>query len=429
MLAESNSGISSTSNSAFHSLLTGREGLILGDGNQVSLQHNSIEHDKRTVGRSECDPDCSAKAENQPPPENNPSEPDQVTEGCREPDAAHSFHTNWECQSARPKHIQMQRPMDPPLWPISSPVSDGLAKDFLARHSRDRALQGSLYTDDKDLENNETVVDDMQGTSIESCNQESSSSCWSGPRASLVLVESNSGISFTSNSAFHSAFTGSSPKTENQPVPQQNSSDSDQVTERSHEPDAVSSSERNWEHQGTQTQSSSSESGVAREFIARHSQDRSILQSCNLFHASEAISERRYFGAIDTSSCERLGGAFSDVTSGGSTARSGFSGSNFHNESSYSSSTHNTAEPLQSFTGQSHCPWVRNGMSSDGVNTGNCLLPRNSFANRNHSLNGEQDFSRECDSPLNQNFLIGRLISPNPRFVYGLTSSNFTAGI
>ena len=256
MLAESNSGISSTSNSAFHSLLTGREGLILGDGNQVSLQHNSIEHDKRTVGRSECDPDCSAKAENQPPPENNPSEPDQVTEGCREPDAAHSFDTNWECQGARPKHTQMQRPMDPPLWPISSPVSDGLAKDFLARHSRDRALQGSLYTDDKDLENNETVVDDMQGTSIESCNQESSSSCWSGPRASLVLVESNSGISFTSNSAFHSAFTG-----------------------------------------------------------------------------------------------------------------------------------------------------------------------------RNHSLNREQHVSRECDSPLNQNFLIGQLISPNPYLVYGSNSSNFTAGI
>lgn len=68
-------------------------------------------------------------------------------------------------------------------------------------------------------------------------------------------------------------------------------------------------------------------------------------------------------------------------------------------------------------------------MSSDGVNTRNCLLPRNDFANRNHSLNGEQDFSRECDSLLNQNFLIGQLISPNSRFVYGSTSSNFTAGI
>ena len=207
--------------------------------------------------------------------------------------------------------------------------------------------------------------------------------------------------------------------------------------------DMQGSSERNWEHQSTQTQrpldpplwqSSSSVSGLARDFLARHSQDRSILQTRytddrGLINASEAISERRYFGAIGASSCERLQSAFSDVTSGGFTARAGFSGSSFHNESSYSSSAHNTAEPLQIFTGQSHCPWIRNGMSSDGVNTRNCLLPRNDFANRNHSLTGEQDFSRECDSLLNQNFLIGRLISPNSRFVYGSTSSNFTAGI
>ena len=193
MLAESNSGISSTSNSAFHSLLTGREGLILGDGNQVSLQHNSIEHDKRTVGGSECDPDCSSKAENQPPPENNPSEPDQVTEGCREPGAARFFYTIRECQGARPKPTQTQGPMDPPLWPISSPVSD------------------------------------------------------------------------------------------------------------------------------------------------------------------------------------------------------------------------NTTEPLQSFTGQSHCPWVRNGMSSDGVNTRNCLLLQTCLANRNHSLNG--DFSSECDSLLNQNPIAGNVLN------------------
>ena len=168
-------------------------------------------------------------------------------------------------------------------------------------------------------------------------------------------------------------------------------------------------------------------------FSPRHSQNRSIQQSLytddrGLINVSEAISERPYFGAIGASLCETLGAAFSDVPSGGCTARAGFSGSSFHNESSYSSSTHNTTEPLQSFTGQSHFPWVRNGMWSDGVNTRNCLLPRNDFANRHHSLTREQDFSRECGSLVNQNFLIGRLISPDSRFVYGSTSSNFTAG-
>ena len=353
MLAESNSGISSTSNSAFHSLLTGREGLIVGDGDQVSLQHNSIEHDKRTVGRSECDPDCSAKAENQPPPEHNPSEPDQVTEGCREPDAAHSFDTNWERQGARPKRTQMQRPMDPPLWPISSPVSDGLAKDFLARHSQDRAFlsQSCLYTDDLSSVGPERLRD-----------------------ASFV--------------------------------------------------DGPTSASGAWDN------------------LARHSQDRSIQRSLytddrGLISASEAYSGRPYFGAMGASLYERLGGAYLDVPSGGSWAGVGFLGGSFYTDSSHSSSTHNAAAPLPNFTGQIHFPSVWNGLSSDGVNTSDRLLPSNDFANRNLTLTGEQNFSREWHSFPDQHFRDFRLspqqintaIYPASCFVYGSTSSDFAARI
>ena len=210
---ESDSGISSSGNSAYLSLLTGNEGPTLGDGNQLTLQHNSIVHDKRTVERGKCDPDCSpktgtrlplqrnsneydeqreescepvtdsslktgnqllmqrnlndcdqqkeerhepgcdctSKTANQLPFQQNSKEHDQQTEGSREPEASYYSDRNWESQGARPKRTQMQRPMDPPLWPMSSPMSDGLGKDFLARHSQDRAAQGSLYTDDKDL--------------------------------------------------------------------------------------------------------------------------------------------------------------------------------------------------------------------------------------------------------------------------------------
>ena len=242
--------------------------------------------------------------------------------------------------------------------------------------------------------NNETVVDDMQGTSVESCNEESTLNCWSGPRASPVLVESYSGLSSTGNPPLWPSST---------PV----------------------------------------FDGLEKDFLARHSQDRSILQSLytddrGLISASEAYSERPCFGAMGAPSYERLGGAFSDVPSGGSVARAGFLGGSFHNESSYSSSTHNTAAPLPSFTGQTHFPSVWNGMSSYGVNTSNpSLLPPNYFANRNHSLTGGQNFSREWDSFLDQNFRgsrlslqqINTLISPNPRFVYGSTSLDFAAEI
>ena len=211
--ADPDSGISSSGNAAYHSLLNGLEGLIVGDDNQLTRQDDSVEDDQRTVARDECitdcssktgsqlllprnsnkhdqlpertlepgcdsssktgnelllqrnsneydqqkgerlEPghDCSSKTENQTPPQQNPSESDQVIEGSREPDATNSSIRNWERLGARPKRTQTQRPVDPPLWPSSSPVSDGLAKDFLARHSQDRAVQERLYTDDRDI--------------------------------------------------------------------------------------------------------------------------------------------------------------------------------------------------------------------------------------------------------------------------------------
>ena len=84
-------------------------------------------------------------------PRQNACESGQLTEGSHEPHAATSSGRNLESQGMRPKRIQMQPPVNMPFWPSSRPVSDGLAKDFLARHSQDRATHGSLYTDDRDL--------------------------------------------------------------------------------------------------------------------------------------------------------------------------------------------------------------------------------------------------------------------------------------
>ena len=267
--------------------------------------------------------DSSSETGNQLPPQQNSSEPDQLTEGSREPNAANSSYRNWKRQGARPKRTQTQRPVDPPLWPSSSPVSDGLAKDFLAQHSQDRAVQESLYMDDRGL-----------------------------------------------------PFLG---------------------------PERL--------------------------------RDTSFVDG--LTSASEAYSESPYFGAMGASSYERLGGAFSDVPNAGSAAKAHFLGGSLSNESSYSSSTHATAAPLPSFTGQTHFSSVWNGMSSGGVHTSNRLLPSNDFATSDHSLTGEQDFSRGWDFLLDQNFhgsrlslqQINILISPNSRFVYGSTSMDFAAGI
>ena len=248
---------------------------------------------------------------------------DQPIEGSREPDAANSSNKKWELQGARPKRTQTQRPVDLPLRPSSSPVSDGLAKDFLARHSQDRAIQESLYRDDRDLPS----------------------------------------------------------------------------------------------------------------FDPERLRNHSFVDG--LTSALEAYSARSYFGTMGASLHERLGGAFSELPSSGSADRAGLLGSTLNNESSYSGSTHTTAAPLPSFTGQTHFSSVWNRMSSDGVHTINRLLPPNEFATSHQSLTGGQDFSREWDYLLNQNFRgsrlslqqINTLILPNPRFVYGSTSWDFAAGI
>ena len=383
--ADPDSGISSSGNAAYHSLLNGLlnglEGLIVGDDNQLTPQDDSVEDDQLTVARDECVTDCSSKtgsqlplprnsnkhdqrpeqtlelgcdsssttgnelleqrnssehdqrkgerleprydcsfkAENQPPPQQNSSESDQVTEGCREPDSTNSSSRNWERLGARPKRTQTQRPVDPPLWPSSNPVSDGLAKDFLARHSQDRAVQERLYTDDRDLS-------------------------YLGPERlrNTSLVD-------------------------------------------------------------------------------------------GLTSASDAYSVRPYFGTMGASPYERLGAAFSGVPSSRPVVSVGLLGG-----SSYSGSKEATVTPLSSFTEQTDFSSACNGMSSDRVNASNRLLPPNAFANSDHSLTGEQDFNKEYDSLLDQSLLLRQQslqqlsnpISPlpNSRFVYGSTVSDFVPG-
>ena len=58
--------------------------LIVGDGNRLTPQHNSVEDDKRTVGRGECDPYCSSKTGNHLPLQQNSKERNQLTEGSCE---------------------------------------------------------------------------------------------------------------------------------------------------------------------------------------------------------------------------------------------------------------------------------------------------------------------------------------------------------
>ena len=307
----------------------------------------------------------------------------------------------------------------------ASGFSNGMKTSFDEGSFEDEIPQEAHFSDSEENVtdvggNSEIVLDNMHRTSIESCNERSSLSCWMGPRASPVLAESNSGISSTSNSAFHSLLAGHEGLiigVGNQVLLQHNSIEHDKQTIGSSNP--VSD-------------------GLASDFLARHSQDRSIQQS--LYRDDRGLigaSERSYLRATCASSCKRLGGAFSDVSSGGSAARPGFSGTRFHNQSSCSSSTRNTAAPLPCFTGQTHFPSVCNRVSSDGGNTSNHLFPRNNFANSDHSLTGEQDFNREWDSLLNQNFhsrwlslqQINSPIPPNSRFVYGSTSSDFAPGI
>ena len=446
-LAGSDSGISSSGNSAYHCRLTGHKGLILGDGNQLTLQHNSIKDDQRTVGKGECDSDCSSKTGNELPLRRNSKEHDQRPEEWCEAGSESSSKAGNQLplQQNSHKHDQQTEGRREPGSVSSSKSGNQL---LLQRNS------------------------DEYDQPTEGRREPGSES--SSETGNKLLLQRNSNEDDQRKEERLEPGSGSSPKTGNQTPPQQNSSEPDQLTEGSREPDAASSSERNWERQGarpkrTQTQrpvdpplwpsSSPVSDGLAKDFLARHSQDRAVQESLyaddgdlssvgperlpdssfvdGLTSASDAYSAKLYFGAMDASPYEKLGGAYSDVPSSGSAARLGLLGGSLSNESSYSSSTHATAAPSPSFTEQTNLSSVWNGMSSDGVNTSNRLLSPNDFATSGHSVTGKPDFSREWVFPLDQNFSGSRLslqqintsLSPNWRFVYGSTSSDFAAGM
>ena len=78
---------------------------------------------------------------------------DQSAMGRHSVGVSSASSTDWERLGARPKRMQVQGPPpEPAPQDIVSPVvSDGLAGDFLARHSQDKALHESLYRDDADI--------------------------------------------------------------------------------------------------------------------------------------------------------------------------------------------------------------------------------------------------------------------------------------
>ncbi|XP_068700092.1 uncharacterized protein [Montipora foliosa] len=77
----------------------------------------------------------------------------QTTLRMHESDESSSSATDWERLGARPKISQIQRPQvaisPPPPPPIASPVSDGLAGDFLVRHSQDKAVHESMFSNEQ----------------------------------------------------------------------------------------------------------------------------------------------------------------------------------------------------------------------------------------------------------------------------------------
>ena len=79
----------------------------------------------------------------------------QAPLGMNGSDAASSSSTDWKRLGARPKSSQTQRsqvaisPPPPPL--IGSPVSVGLAGDFVVRHSEDKANHESLFSNGRDF--------------------------------------------------------------------------------------------------------------------------------------------------------------------------------------------------------------------------------------------------------------------------------------
>ena len=78
----------------------------------------------------------------------------QTTLRMHESVESSSSSTDWEHLGARPKSSQTQRPLvaisPPPPPPIASPVSDGLADDFFVRHSQDKVVHESMFSNGRD---------------------------------------------------------------------------------------------------------------------------------------------------------------------------------------------------------------------------------------------------------------------------------------
>ncbi|XP_068700122.1 uncharacterized protein [Montipora foliosa] len=122
-LFEYDSQISSSDSSVFCRLIDPVSSHVV-DGNPLQLQQSSNAHGQTALRMHESDESSSSS-------------------------------TDWERLGARPKSSQTQRSQvaisPPPPPPIASPVSDGLAGDFLVRHSQDKAVHESLFTNGIDF--------------------------------------------------------------------------------------------------------------------------------------------------------------------------------------------------------------------------------------------------------------------------------------
>ncbi|XP_068700098.1 uncharacterized protein [Montipora foliosa] len=250
-------------------------------------------------------------------------------------DAARSSSAEWGRLGARPKNSQTQRPqvaVSPPRPPlIASPVSDGLAGDLLVRHSQDKAVLESLYTND--------------GNPLQL--RQSSSALG---QATLGMHGSDAG----SSSSAEWERLGSRPKNSQTQRPQ--------VAVSPPPPPLIASPVSD---------------GLAGNFLVRHSQDKAVLESLytndrdfsflgnhtlqrtsfvdGKSNAPEACRVRPYLGACQAavgniSYVRSDGSGFSHVLSGGF-ERTGLLGGNSYNESLYGNSAPAAAVPLPSHTG------------------------------------------------------------------------------
>ncbi|XP_068755992.1 uncharacterized protein [Montipora capricornis] len=254
-------------------------------------------------------------------------------------DAARSSSAEWGRLGARPKISQRQRPQvaisPPPPPPIASPVSDGLAGDFLVRHSQDKAVRESLYTND--------------GNPL----QLRQSSNAHG-QTTLRMHESDE----SSSSSTDWERLGARPKISQRQRPQ--------VAISPPRPPLIASPVSD---------------GLAGDFLERHSQDKAVRESLytngrnfsflgydtsqvtsvvdGKTNASEAYGVRPYFGACQAAAVGNIsfvrsdGNAFSPVPNGGF-ERVGLLGGSSYSESLYGNSAPAAAAPLPSHIGTNH---------------------------------------------------------------------------